>query len=259
MMPVPREPFDYPFVVLVLSLFLFWLSAMVGGYFHDRYSNKEKHEWHEDYLLLVGGTLTLLGLLIGFTFSMAVSRYDQRKNYEKEEANAVGTEYLRADLLPPSDATKIHTLLINYVQQRLVYYQSRDERVLRQASAVTAGLQSEMWDTVVAFGSAQPSSPIAALVVSGMNDVFNTQGYTQASWWNRVPIAAWILLISISVFCNGLIGYGTQPRSALRLLILPIALSISLFLIADIDGPRGGMIHVAPDNLQSVLDSLHPR
>jgi hypothetical protein len=113
-----------------------------------------------------------------------------------------------------------------------------------------------MWTAVVAPAMAQPTQ-VAALVVSGMNDVLNSQGYTQAAWWNRIPTAAWALLILISVFCNLLIGYGAHGRSAFLLLILPIALSISLFLIADIDSPRGGVIRVEPQNLESLADSLH--
>jgi hypothetical protein len=96
-----------------------------------------------------------------------------------------------------------------------------------------------------------------ALAVSGMNDVLNSQGYAQAAWWNRVPIAAWSLLITISIFCNLLIGYGAHGRSALLFLILPIALSIAFFLIADIDSPRGGIIRVLPQNLHSLAGSLH--
>ena len=89
-----------------------------------------------------------------------------------------------------------------------------------------------------------------------MNDVLNSQGYTQAAWWNRIPSAAWVLLIAISIFCNLLTGYGAQGRSAFLLLILPIALSISLFLIADIDSPRRGVIHVWPQNLENLAESL---
>jgi len=92
-----------------------------------------------------------------------------------------------------------------------------------------------------------------------MNDVLNSQGYTQAAWWNRIPIAAWLLLIAISIFCNILIGYSAHGRSAFLFLILPIALSISLFLIADIDSPRRGLIHVSPQNLESLAESLHPQ
>src|SRR5262249_34825848 len=150
----------------------------------------------DEFMFLLGGTLTLLGLIIGFTFSMAVSRYDQRKNYEEEEANAIGTEYVRADLL---------------------------------------------------------------LAVSGMNDVLNSQGYTQAAWWNRIPIAAWVLLGLISIFCNVLVGLWCAWETVDSLHDFadhPITLSISLFLIADIDSPRNGLIHVHPRNLESLAESL---
>jgi hypothetical protein len=98
-----------------------------------------------------------------------------------------------------------------------------------------------------------------ALSAAGMNDVLNSEGYTQAAWWNRLPIAAWSLLIAISIFCNLLVGYAAHGKSTFLFLILPIALSISLFLIADIDSPRGGIIRVWPQNLQRLTESLHPQ
>jgi hypothetical protein len=90
-----------PFFVLLISFVVLWLSARIGAEFR-----KQQHledDLRHDLDLIVGATLTLLGLIIGFTFSMAVSRYDQRKNYEEAEANAIGTEYLRADLLPDAE------------------------------------------------------------------------------------------------------------------------------------------------------------
>ena len=198
----------------------------------------------------------MLGLIIGFTFSMAVSRYDQRKNYEEEEANAIGTEYVRAGLLPAADAVKVRTMLTDYLDQRILNYTSRDSQQLRQIDVQTTRLQTEMWSVVARAATLQPT-PLMALAVSGMNDVLNSQGYAQAAWWNRVPIAAWSLLITISIFCNLLIGYGAHGRSALLFLILPIALSIAFFLIADIDSPRGGIIRVLPQNLHSLAGSLH--
>jgi hypothetical protein len=190
---------------------------------------------------------------------MAVSRYEQRKNYEEEEANAIGTEYLRADLLPPVDAMKARSLLKSYLDQRILAYKTRDTKQLRQIALETTRMQAEMWSAVATPASAQPSSLVAALVVSGMNDVLNSQGYTQAAWWNRIPIAAWTLLIIISIFCNLLVGYSAHGRDGLLLLILPLALSISLFLTADIDSPRAGVIRVQPQNLQSLAESLHSR
>ncbi len=206
--------------------------------------------------LILGAALTLLGLIIAFTFSMAVSRYDQRKNYEEQEANAIGTEYVRAGQLPPDGAAKVHALLKSYLDQRILFYKAHSEDELRQINARTAQLQTEMWAEASTWSAALPA-PILTFVLGGMNDVLNSQGYTQAAWWNRIPIAAWMLLIAISVFCNLLIGYDAPGRSAVFLLILPITLSIVLFLIADIDTPRHGIIRVQPQNLESLAESLH--
>jgi hypothetical protein len=251
------NPLDYPILVLAVSLLVFWIAAWVGSAFRARQSKQEETD-HDDFAFVLGGTLTLLGLIIGFTFSMAVSRYDQRKNYEEQEANAIGTEYVRADLLPEADASRVRALLSSYLDQRILGYKARLDPQIRQINAETARLQTQLWAAVTKPAATQPT-PVIALVVSGMNDVLNSQGYTQAAWWNRIPFAAWLLLIAISIFCNVLIGYMAHGRSAFLFLILPIALSISLFLIADIDSPRGGVIRVWPQNLQSLAESLHPQ
>src|SRR5262245_20493509 len=247
---------DYPFLVFVLSFVLLWLSARIGARL-PRKRGKLKEDVHEDFSVVLGATLTLLGLIIGFSFSMAISRYDQRKNYEEAEANAIGTEYVRADLLPAENAAKVRALLRDYVDQRVLFYTTRGEQQVRQINARTAQLQTELWSAVLAPAAARPT-PIVALVVSGMNDVLNSQGYTQAAWWNRIPVAAWVLMAAIAVCCNVLIGYDARAITAggVRLLVLPAVVSISFFLIADIDSPRGGVIRVKPQNLVSLTESL---
>ena len=92
-----------------------------------------------------------------------------------------------------------------------------------------------------------------------MNDVLNSQGYTQAAWWNRIPASAWDLMLLMAIFCNVLVGYGmhrADTRSALRW-VLPFVVSISFFLISDIDSPRGGIIRIVPQNLISLAQGLH--
>jgi hypothetical protein len=248
------NPLNYPFLVLVMSLAVFWIAARIGTFFHTRQKNSDANTL-DDFKLLLGATLTLLGLIVGFTFSMAVSRYDQRKNLEEEEANAIGTEYARADLLPASEAVSLGNALKSYLDQRILFYTNWNAAQLQQINAQTGKIQSEMWSMVVASASQQPT-PVRALVVSGMNDVLNSQGYTQAAWWNRIPSAGWTLVIIIGMFCNVLVGYVAQGRSSLLLWILPVALAISLFLIADIDSPGHGVIRVVPQNLQSLATSL---
>ena len=248
------NPMDYPFHILLVSLAIFWVSSVIGYWLKERQRNFEEIS-REDFKFVLGGTLTLLGLIIGFTFSMAVGRYDQRKNLEEEEANAIGTEYVRADFLPPADGANVRNLLASYLAQRIDNYKARDWQQLRQIDTQTAQLQTRMWSAVTPAAAAQPTQ-IMALVVQGMNDVLNSQGYTQAAWRNRVPIEAWALLAAISIFCNVITGYAAHGRGRFLLLILPIVLAISLFLIADIDSPRHGLIRVQPINLQSLADSL---
>ena len=103
------------------------------------------------------------------------------------------------------------TLLKSYLDQRVAEYQNRNREELRQIEAKTARLQNEMWSTVTAPATVQPT-PIAALVLAGMNDVLNSQGYAQAAWWNRIPTAAWMLMIIISIFYNLLIGFSSHGK-----------------------------------------------
>lgn len=245
-----------PLLVLTLSLVTLWLSELIGASFRKRRNLQEGER--DGFSLIAAATLTLLGLIIGFAFSMAITGYDQRQSYEEAEANAIATEYNRSDLLPAGDAARVRVLLRNYLDQRVLFYETHDDRQLRQIDAATTQLKTDLWSAVQAPAVAQPT-PVVALAVSGMNDVLNSKGYAQAAWWNRVPGPAWGLMAAIAICSNLLIGYGLRnaERKATLPLVLPIVVSISFFLISDIDSPRGGIIHVPPQNLTSLSRSLH--
>jgi hypothetical protein len=249
-----------PLLVFLFSFVVMWAAAQIGARCFKGVRELEGEE-KDAFGFILGAVLTLLGLLIGFSFSMAIGRYDQRKNYEEEEANAIGTEYVRADLLGPADAAKIQGLLRNYLDQRVLFYETRDADRLRQINGDTAQLQSQMWAVARSAALSQPSA-LSALAVSGMNDVLNSQGYTQAAWWNRIPVAAWVLICAIATCCNLLLGFATRHTQGKArrglLFILPLVLAISFLLLADIDSPRGGFIRVRPQNLLSLAQSLHP-
>ena len=245
---------DFPLFVFVATLVTLWISAQIGAFVRTRLRRLEEAE-RGDLEIILAATLTLLALIIGFGFSMVVTRYDQRKNYEAEEANAIGTEYVRAGLLPGTEAARVRKLLKNYLDQRVLFYGSTDAHQLGQVALRTTQLQTDLWSVVQETAAKQPTATVA-LAVWGMNDVLNSQAYTQAAWWNRLPIAAWCLVVAIAIFCNLLVGYTAQGRSKVLLLVLPLIVSISFFLIADIDSPRHGLIHVVPENLISLSQSL---
>jgi hypothetical protein len=247
--------FNYPVLLFPVSILVLWLSARFGSLLRQRHPLHD--DVRQDFGFVQAATLSLLGLIIGFSFSMATGRYDQRRNYEEAEANAIGTEYVRAGLLPVADASRVRAMLAKYLDLRISFYRTRNEEGLHQIDADTSALQTEMWNAVQTPALAQPT-PVIALAVGGMNDVLNSQGYTQAAWWNRIPTAAWSLMIGIAICCNVLVGYGGSSNQIrnIVLMVLPLFVSIAFLLIADIDSPRGGLIHVPPQNLVSLAQSL---
>lgn len=249
---------DYPIVLFLLSLALLYSSAYVGQAFFRRGRDLDDNI-RENFTVIQGATLTLLGLIIGFSFSMAINRYDLRKNYEEAEANAIGTEYLRTDYLPTASSTATKALLIQYLNQRVLFYTTRDESHLIKINNWTNQLENALWLALQESVNQHPD-PIRALVVAGMNDVLNSASYTQAAWWNRIPHAAWLLMLIIAVCSCTLVGYGSKQgrNGKIMTLILPLVISFSFMLIADIDSPRGGIIRVVPQNLHSLEDSLLP-
>jgi hypothetical protein len=248
---------DSPLLVFALSLVALWVAALIGTFLRKSFRPLEATEQH-DFERILAATLTLLGLIIGFGFSMAVSRYDQRKSLEAAEANAIGTEYVRADLLPPVEAARVRELLKDYLDQRVLFYKSADEHQLAGIDLRTSQLQTDLW-SVVQTTAAKQSKLTVALAVSGMNDVLNAQTYTQAAWWNRLPVTAWCLVLAIAFFCSLLFGYTVQRRGRGVLLALPLVVSISLFLIADIDSPRHGLIRTVPQNLIRLSETLRSK
>ena len=144
--------------------------------------------------------------------------------------------------------------------ERILFYTVRDALEEQAINARTAQLQNELWAAILAPVTANPTT-VMALVVNGMNDVLNSQGYTQAAWWNRIPPAAWLLMLLISVGGCMAVGYGARElaRERLMLLTVPAIVATSFFFIADIDSPRYGVIRVVPQNLNSLAQSLAPK
>jgi hypothetical protein len=243
-----------PAVIFVIGVILLWLAAYFGALSRKIWRSLKDDE-RETFNVVLGASLTLLGLIVGFTFSVAEGRYDQRKNYEVGEANAIGTEFVRADMLPPDASAKVKELLRRYLDQRILFYDGHDERTLGLVDAEVTRLQQEMWSVVASVADVQPT-PIVTLTVSGMNDVLNSEGYTQAAWWYRIPEGAWALMATISVVCCALIGYGARAARLSLLVLVPLGLSTAFFFIGDIDSPRHGLVDTAPHNLVRLAEAI---
>src|ERR1700743_1140661 len=133
----------YPIVLCSLTFLMLSLIAMAGAWMRGRFPTSDEGQ-NEHLGIIVAATLTLLGLIVGFSFSVAANRYDQRKNFEEQEADAIGTEILRTDFLPSSDAANVHKLLHDYIQARVALYINSDDQDLAQLNGRTAQLQAAL-------------------------------------------------------------------------------------------------------------------
>jgi hypothetical protein len=246
---------DHPLVLLGIAPVGLCAAAFAGDMLR-RKVRPVLGEERSDLDLVLTATLTLLALLLGFSFSMAVSRYDQRKNYEAAETNAIAAEYRRADLLADDAARRqVRELLVRYTDERIHYYRSGEVGTGAVDPDLLA-LQGKLWPPVAAAGN-RLRDPVVALAVSGMDEVFTSRGATRAAWLNRIPTGAWALLAATAVLVNLLLGYRGRRTDPLVLVVLPVVVSIALFLIADIDSPRSGLIRVAPTTLVTLAAEMH--
>ncbi|MGE6433759.1 hypothetical protein [Shewanella baltica] len=233
------------------------LSALIGKKIIGRKSVRNS-EGDEDFRVILGATLSLLGLIIGFTLSMSISGFNSRQAAEEYEAFVIRTGFMRADLLTESSRDLMKGTLREYLQQRINIYDSQNIENIDVIRSKVFGLQKVLWETAV-HETAQKQTPVTSLVIANINEIVLAQQKTFAGWRHQIPLAAWILLVVIAINCNILIGYNARKvNGKLGLLfILPAMVSLSFLMIAEIDAPGKGIIKVTPINLQALADMLN--
>ena len=209
---------------------------------------------------LQGALLGLLGLLLGFTFAMAVGRYESRKQLVLDEANGIGTAWLRAGFLSEPTRDVIRPALADYIDARL-----RAARVtpgteeFKEQIARSERNQATMWRATVDEIQAK-DSPSTSLFIASLNDLIDLDGKRQAAFRNHVPGSVWLLLMLVSVTVCWTTGYATAlgeaGRHALSMVILPVLLTIVITIIADLDNPRHGLIKVSQQSMIDLQNTL---
>lgn len=201
-----------------------------------------------------GAMLGLLGLLLGFTFAMSVGRYETRRSLVLQEANAIGTTYLRAALLPEAHQKTVEDALRKYVDVRLAFYNAGEDKAKQAAAGQAAAqLQRALWQQAVAAGKESPT-PLITSFISALNDTIDLDATRLNALRTHVPGAVWLLVLSVAACGCAASGYGagaSGARSAFPNIILPLLVAVAITLIADLDRPRGGLIGI---NQQPMLD-----
>ena len=245
-------------LLLFIVTFALLIGAAYGGkhLFKRRYSEEEKVEEDEAKLIL-GALLSLLGLLIGFVLTVAISGYNDRQRTEEQEAITIGVAYQHTQLLEDPIKAAAESLLEQYLEARIAFFESGVGAANTYWRHASVELQAQLWGLAVTETQQVPNA-INALVLKAYSELYLSQQHTLSSWRHQIPNAAWLLLLFFAVSANALIGYNIRGLKGDNwlLFILPSLTTLALFMVAEIDIPGEGLIHVMPDDLLDLKQFL---
>ncbi|WP_413577739.1 hypothetical protein ACLVWU_04740 [Bdellovibrio sp. HCB290] len=234
-------------ISIVIMVVLLLVAVFIGTKFGQKFGKPDAN-----YAVLPTSILGLLALLLGFTFSMSVSRFEDRQKLVLSEANAIGTTYLRTDFLPAPHAQNVKSYLREYVDIRLKLMDDYPtENEARRIGQETARLQSLIWNETVAAAGVKVT-PLSPSFVSSLNDVIDISAQWDFVLNNTVPEMIYFIIIFVAVFGVFFLGFmngstGTSHRFGI--LALAFLFSLVIALIQDLDRPRRGTVKVSQSSL----------
>lgn len=258
------QPLDaVPLWGVLLAAAVLLLLSMEAGYLFGKWRHARLPDEKEQPVgAMVASILGLLALVLGFTFSLAASRFDARRQAVLEEANAIGTTYLRARLLPEPQRSEIARLLRDYVDVRIRCIAENKPAELIANSEATHEL---LWLQTSAVAEKDSASIITGVFIQSLNDVIDLHAKrVMVGLRSRIPLVIWAGLIGLAVISMAAVGYqagisATRRSPAMPLLVL--AFSVVLSLISDLDRGQEGLLQVSQQamiDLQKSMQATQP-
>lgn len=242
------------YVVTVVIILL----AVEGGRRLGQYRRQQAgHELEASVGVMVGATLTLLAFLLAFTFGLAASRFDIRRGFAVDDANAIGTTYLRAGLLSEPHRTEVRKLLREYIDVRLELVRTgKSEEAMHRSDE----LHARLWSQAVAVGEKNPGSIVAGLFIGSLNELIDIHAKRlNLGLRTHIPGSIWAVLFFMVVLSMGAVGYQaglTGSRRSLADLALALTLSAVMTLIADLNNPLEGWLQVRQQAMIDLRNSI---
>jgi hypothetical protein len=248
---------DYSlFAIFPVSLVLILGACEVGHWMGERAARRGALA----VATLEGAILGLLALMIGFTFSMALSRFEARREGVVVEAAAIGTTALRARLLPAPHNGEVSRLLRDYVQLRIdLVRHPAPELALGATISRSNAIQEALWQQAKAVAAKDNAMVPTGLFVQSLNEMIDNQEKRLAALHNRLPAIIVIALYGVSIVAVGFAGYGSgveAKRSRVPVHLVGILVAAMVLLIQDIDRPGEGYIKVSQQAMVNVAASL---
>ncbi|MUV14697.1 DUF4239 domain-containing protein [Noviluteimonas gilva] len=239
--------------LLALCLFVALLAARELGYAIRRRTRTDKAD--DDDVFAMTSVLGLLALFIGFTFSIALDRYEHRRALVVAEANALGTTWLRTSLVDAPDRDRMRAVLRAYVATRVDYGNASDPRAEADAWLRTERLQGTLWETVVHAVGPFRDTPRASLLVTTTNESIDLAAERFATRQSHVPPRILRLLATFALISAAMVGFQRgRQRNATTLLFVLLTLAIALVL--DLDRPTAGLTNVPQQPMLDLQRSM---
>lgn len=241
----------------IALLIVVGLFGSVGlGMYLGRRSSRDAAE-SQQFGIIQGAILALLGLLLGFSFSGAMSRFSARQDIIVAEANAVGTAYLRADLFPDAHRSALRSLLREYTDARLELFARVDRDESAEVLARLTQLQARLWSASVAAVREKPEFTVALL--GPVNEVIDLLAVRNAAAARHLPGLVFWSIVACAMTSLALVGFAIA-RSDRRLrasgIVLGVLISATLWITLDLDFPRAGLIRITDTPLRDLRASL---
>ena len=242
------------FIVILVVVLL----SVEFGYRLGRY-RRGHHETEKEAPLgtMVGATLGLLAFILAFTFGLAASRFDNRRQLLLDEANAIGTTYLRAGMLP-EQGQQVRGLLREYVAARLI---AIEPGRIAEGIQRSEDIQQQMWTEAETVGNKNPNSIVVGLFVQSLNQMIDLHAARmQASLRSRIPGAIWLGLFAVAALSLATMGYHaglSGTRRSLAIVAVAVTFSVVIELIADLDRPQQGILRISQQALLDVKRSMN--
>jgi hypothetical protein len=245
-----------PLWALFIAILLVVLLSGEVGYRVGKYRSGHTPEKESPVGEMVAAALGLLAFILAFTFGLAATRFDERRQVLLDEANAIGTTYLRTGMLPEG-REEIRSLLRDYVDVRLEAVKpGKVAEGIRQSENIL----NRLWALAVPIAEKNPNSIIVGLFVQTLNDTIDLRAKRlKADVRNRIPHAIWTALYGISILAFGAMGYHSGLTGTIRsLVILPVAFTFAVVigLIAELDRPQEGMLTVSQQAMIDLRQSM---
>ncbi|HEY7698879.1 MAG TPA: hypothetical protein VIE88_10715 [Vicinamibacteria bacterium] len=245
---------SFPLWAVSLFIFLLTLGSFEVGF---RFGCRKSHEGAAALGTVVGAGIGLLAFFLAFTFGIAASRFDTRRQLVVQEANAIGTAYLRAQIVPDPYGSEIRRLLRDYTDERIAASRTGDIEALLARSGE---IHRRLWTEVAALGRSEPTSEVTALLIESLNEVIDLhQMRLTFGLRTRIPEAVWDVLFLLTAVAMAALGYHageTQPVRSPVIFLLALGFSSVIFIVADLDRPLEGWLRVSQQALIDTRESM---